>query len=284
MVQAVGAFLGSEKSVVLFTTRRSQPLLRASLFLFASAAFFVRPASAQEANAESVPISRHPQFQISAFTGVSLTRPSDLRLLQPSTGTDAIFHSVHWKGHPFQGSRYYGYRVMTYLHRQPRLGIGLDFVHYKVYAQVEQERRVSGTWQGEPVDTIEPIRDRVQEFRITNGVNAITLAVNYRLQLDRSRAFPAGRLQPYIGGGPSYYLMFPINRVNNKSNRQHGYQSSGFGYMMQAGVRYGVLRNGSVFLETRFNRGDAKVEIADGGRADTDLRTTHIQGGFTLDF
>ncbi len=268
---------------MLYINRRSQPLLRTVLLLFTSSALFVRPSSAQEANADSIPSSRRPQYQISLFTGASLNRPSDLRLLQPSTGTDATFQNVHWKGHPFQGSRYYGYRVMTYLPRQPRLGVGLDFVHYKVYAQVDQERRVTGTWQGEPIDTIAPIRDRVQEFRITNGVNAITLTVNYRLQLDRSRAFPAGRLQPYVGGGPSYYLLFPINRVNNKSNRQHGYQSSGFGYMMQAGVRYSVLPNGSVFLETRFNRGDAKVEIADGGRADTDLRTTHIQGGFTLD-
>jgi hypothetical protein len=212
-----------------------------------------------------------------------LTRPSDLRIIQPSTATDATFEGVRWKGHPFQSSRYYGYRVMTYLPRQPRLGLGVDFVHYKVYAQVNQDRRIVGTWQGEPVDTVAPMHDRVQEFRITNGVNAITLIAHYRLQMVRSEAFPEGRLQPYIGGGSSYYLMFPINKVNNKSNRQHGYQASGFGYTMQAGVRYGVFRNGAVFLETRYNRGDAKVEIAEGGKADTDLRTAHIQAGFTFD-
>jgi opacity protein-like surface antigen len=270
---------------MLYFARLAQPQRGTSFLVILLAGFLTAPVQAQETtlDAEPQPPAGRRRYQISVFTGVSLARPSDLRLLQPSTGTDATFWNVHWKGHPFQGSRYYGYRVMTYLPRQPRVGIGLDFVHYKVYAQVNQDRRVTGTWQGDPVNTVAPMRDRVQEFRITNGVNAITLTVNYRCGLDRSNAFPEGRLQPYVGGGPSYYLMFPINKVNNKSNKQHGYQSSGFGYTLQAGVRYGVFRRGAVFLETRYNRGDAKVEIADGGKADTDLRTTHIQGGFTLD-
>jgi opacity protein-like surface antigen len=268
-----------------YFTRLAQPQRETSIFVFLLAGLLATPVQAQEANpgAASRPPMRRPRYQFSLYTGISMTRPSDLHLVQPSTGTDATFEDVHWKGHPFQGSRYYGYRVMTYLPRQPRLGIGVDFVHYKVYARLDQDRRIIGNWLGEPVDTIAPMRDRVQEFRITNGVNAFTLAVNYRLQLDRSQRFPEGRLQPYIGGGPSYYLLFPINRVNNKSNKQHGYQRSGFGYMMQAGVRYGLSQRSAVFLETRYNRADAKVEIADGGKADTDLRTTHIQGGLSLD-
>ncbi len=272
---------------MLYFARLSWLWLRLLFFFLLAATIWAAPAQAQEVLPSDPPADSTPRrrrHEISIYTGVSLNRPSDLRIMQPSTGTDATFENVHWRGHPFQGSRYYGYRLMTYLPKQPRLGIGLDFVHYKVYARVGQDRRVVGTWLGEPIDTVAPMSDRVQEFRITNGVNVFTLDILYRFPQGRSDTFPDGRLQPYVGGGPSYYVLFPINRVNNESNQQRGYRVSGYGYTLQAGVRYGITSRTAVFVETRYNRGDAKVEIANGGKADTDLRTTHIQGGLSVDF
>jgi opacity protein-like surface antigen len=245
---------------------------------------FITALGAGEARAQETG-RRRPLIEISGFTGTSATRPSDLRIVQPTLGTDVTFEDVHWRGRPFSGSVYYGYRLGTWLRRNPRLGFEIDFHHYKAYAKVEQNRRVVGTWKGEPVDEVAPMDDRVQEFRITNGVNALTFGVLYRFPLQVSEAFPEGRLQPYVGGGPNYSLLWPANQVDGRGNarRSGRFKIGGWGYTLQGGVRYAVTRNVGLFAEARYNRVDAHVDVID-GRADTDVRTWHGIGGFTVGF
>jgi len=221
---------------------------------------------------------------MSLTTGMSQTAPSDIHFSQPGLGTDATIVDVPWRGHPFQGSRYYNYRIgVSGLFRQHHIALFADMLHYKAYARVEKSRPIIGTWDGVPVNETTPIDDRVQEFRITNGVNVISLTVQYRWAVQRSHQYPLGRFQPYIGGGPSYYILYPINIVDHQGYNHHGYEDSGWGYMFQAGIRYNLFRHTAFLFETRFTRGDADVTI-DQGQAETDLRTMHGLAGLSFDF
>lgn len=227
--------------------------------------------------------SRLP-VEFSLYTGDSFTKPSDLMLRQPSNGTDAVFHRMEWQSRPFTGSYYYGYRFATFLPHTPRLGFEADLLHYKIYAKVNEQKRVSGVWQNQPLDTLALVRDRVQEFRITNGVNVLTLGAVYRIPLLVSSAFPLGRVQPYVGGGPAYYILYAINRVDGEANPNRGYKSGGWGYVAQTGVRYGLTPNVFLFAEGRYNNGTADVGIAESGWGHTHLSTLHSIGGATVRF
>ncbi len=264
------------------------PRLR-PLVLLGALAVFSGPLAAAHAQEAAAPAkSRRQPIYFSVFTGVNHTSNSDLHIIQPATNSDATFHDVAWRARPFTGSVYYGYRVGTFFRNTPRVGIELEFNHYKAYAKVEQRKRVSGTWQGAPVDTTAPIEDRVGEFRITNGVNAITIAATYRVPVQASPGFPDGRIQPYVAGGPTYYLYYPVNEVNGLGNTDsRGYQKGNgeLGFQLRGGLRYGLTSRISLFTEAKYTYAHPEVRVRGGeGSGETTLRTTHLLGGFSYNF
>lgn len=251
------------------------PRPRRTFSLFASAAFAAaallfyapRPASAQAS--------------LSFYSGTSKTRNSDLHLTQPGAGTDITFHDVNWKTRPFTGSFYYGYRVEYFVPNKP-LGFDIDFNHNKAYSDPDQVLTASGTFQGQPVSGNVRLGDQVQEFRITNGINTIGLDVLYRFAVRPSARYPFGRLTPYVGGGPAYFVEYGINTVGGVNNR-HRYENVGFGFQLKGGVRYRLNSDVSLFGELKYTDGDGDVNIAN-GRGTTPLRTIHTLAGVSYTF
>lgn len=225
--------------------------------------------------------ARAQKITFSFYSGGSATNRSDVRLVQPGQGTDLTFKDVNWRGRPFTGSIYYGYRLGTFFPKNPRLGLEIDFNHYKVYAKVEENRHAVGMFNGAPVDDNAPMESRVQEFRITNGTNTLALDLVYRFLVDRTSAFPEGRLQPYVAGGPAYYILYPINIVDGVKNERRSYQSSGWGYQLRGGVRYGLTPRFGVFAEVKYSSGHNKrVDVpGENGFGETDLQTFHSIAG-----
>jgi hypothetical protein len=68
-----------------------------------------------------------------------------------------------------------------------------------------------------------------------------------------------------------------------KDNNE-GYQGSGFGYQVLGGVHFWLTRHVGLFVETKFNSGNAKVDTADQGKAETSLDTFQVLGGVSLGF
>ena len=219
----------------------------------------------------------------SLYTGSSFTLNSDIHVQQPGLGTNAVFSDVSWDAKPLKAPPYYGIRANYFFESAPRWGFGLDFTHYKIFAQTDQVVPVSGTFTHLPVNQSAPLNQRVQKFNITHGVNIVALNVLYRWTDNfASEAFPHGRLQPYFGGGPVYYILHPENTINNTNNNER-YQGSGFGYQVLGGVHYWLTRHVGLFVETKFNSGNARVNV-DQGTAETPLRTFHLLGGVSLGF
>lgn len=221
-------------------------------------------------------------IEVGAYTGTNQTAPANLNLKQPSVGTNATIENVHWRAQPFSGSAYYGLRVIGWTPKAPRLGIFFDFNHHKAYARTNDKRRIVGTFYGEPVDTVAPIRDRVQRFQITNGINLATLGLLYRGVVQTSPSFPEGRFQPYAGGGPSYMVLVPINTVNNEENHKKR-EWDGLAFSLMGGFRYGLTSRISLTLEARYDRVNANVNIAH-GQGETNLNTIHESGGLLYRF
>ncbi|MGH8750877.1 MAG: hypothetical protein ACREUV_04150 [Burkholderiales bacterium] len=218
----------------------------------------------------------------SLYTGGSYTLNSDIRVQQ--SNTDATFHDVSWDAKPFKAPPYYGVRFNHFFENAPHWGAGLDFTHYKIFAQTDRVVLVDGIFNGTPVNQSAPLNQRVQKFNITHGVNIIAANIFYRwTDFFASEAFPHGRLQPYFGGGLVYYILHPENTINNVQNDER-YQGSGFGYQVLGGVHYGLTKHIGLFVETKFNSGNAHVSTASQGTAETSLNTFHLIAGISLGF
>ena len=223
------------------------------------------------------------ETRISLYLGTARTRAGDVSISQPSTASSATFGGVTWKDASFEAPPYYGLRVDHFLPSQPNWGVGLEFNHYKVYADADRAVPVAGTWLGAPVNAVAPLSERVQNFSISHGVNFVGVSALYRGMLDRSERFPQGRLQPYVGAGPVYYILHPENTINNLANNEK-YQESGLGLQLLGGLHYGLTPRAGIFVELKFTGGKAKVDTAGAGRAETNLNTYHGALGMSWRF
>lgn len=217
------------------------------------------------------------ETSIAVYTGASRTSDSDLHVAQPGLGTDLVARDVRWSAKPFKPAPYYGLRATWFPTAESRWGASLDFTHYKAYAQTARVGGVQGTWMGGAVAGAAPLDRYVQRFELSHGVNTLSANLVYR--------FPAvwsGRLTPYVGAGPAVYLPHTESTVGGVPN-DASYHAAGFGVHLQAGARYRLTDRWAVFIETKFDRGRVKVDVAS-GTARTTLQTMHLVGGIAMDF
>jgi hypothetical protein len=171
------------------------------------------------------------QVELQAFAGSSVSFPSPLSINQ--TGQPDIRLTGHWATRPFLDTPYYAARIGLW--RGDR-GWLLDFTHHKVYL------------------TNPPTA--VQFFRITNGVNMLTL----------SRGFRRGHLSYALGAGP--VVTYPVTRVRGRqveSGRGFfgGYFLSGANVM--ASVTRRVRLTGALFLSLDSRASASYLRIPVGG-------------------
>ena len=219
-------------------------------------------------------------FYFSAYTGRTQADSTDLTLIQPQFDTNVTYHHVDWHGKPFTQSPYYGIRIGGFLRRLPRLGFELEYNHSKVYAKVQEQKRITGVWQGVPINAVETMQDKVDEYRITNGINTLNLNTLYRFPVSVGTHYPNGRFQPYVGMGLQYYVLYSINTVAGVED-ERGYRNGGFGFQAFGGGRFLITPRFGLFLEGRYQQGSAHSIIADknddsGGRGYTQLRIKHV--------
>jgi len=232
----------------------------------------------------AMPSAAVAETTFSLFGGSSWTLNSDVHIQQPVVGTNATFHDVSWDNKPFSMPPYWGARANYFFERWPNWGLGLEYTHDKVYGQTNQVVQVSGIINGMPINQPALMNNYVQQFQISHGVNIIAFNIFYRWTGNfASDAFPNGRLQPYVGVGPTYYILHGENTINFVDNHEV-YRESGFGYQVLGGVQYWLFRHVGLFAETKFNSGRAQVNTAFNGTATTDLDTFQLIGGVSVGF
>lgn len=192
-----------------------------------------------------------PGWAVALAVGVSLTRPSDLRLR--TRAADAVFRRVRWSGQSLVAPPWYAVRVTVG-------GAALDYTHYKIVAATQDVVREEGTWHGERV--ADPVRldARVQHFEVSHGVNALALVA--LLRDPARRGF-------YVALGPVLYLPHAESTVDGRP-AGWGYGVGGLGVEAVAGV--GDPRHH--FAELKADAGRIAFGVADGS-ASTVLETVH---------
>lgn len=194
---------------------------------------------------------------VGAYGGMPFTYASDLVVKKP--GTELTVHGIDWEGKPFDNPIYYGARVARWL---PLTAVGgmIDFTHSKAYAPLDQQTKLSGSRDGQPVPPEMRLGDLFHKLEFTHGHNMLTL--NGLVRLPFRTAF----VSPYVGLGAGASLPHTEVQFKGERTRTYEYQYTGPAAQFVLGVELRVPRL-SYFVEYKFTFADyrAPLQNRDGG-------------------
>jgi hypothetical protein len=191
------------------------------------------------------------QVELQAFLGSSVSAPSPLTIAQ--AGQPDLHFTAHWATRPWLDTWYYAGRIGLW--RGDR-GWLLDFTHHKIYL------------------TNGPAE--VQRFRITNGMNMITV----------SRGFRHGPLSYALGAGP--IVAFPSTRIRGEKLAPDqgfwgGYFLSGGNLMASATRSFPVFEEVFLSLDARASASYVRIPVAHGHASVPNL-ALHVHAGLGYGF
>jgi opacity protein-like surface antigen len=218
------------------------------------------------------------EWKIQAYGGKSSARNSYINLSQPGKNTNLTFAGVDYGDQSFNQPIYYGFRVMYFPNAIRWLGIGIDFIHAKVYANPNSIVRVTGTENGVPVERTQRLGDSIQRFSISHGVNYLALTLIARLETLKSKSYPDGRLAPYVGLGFGPTLLHPESAIDGDTFQHFEWDKPT--YQVLAGLEYFVMPEASVFIEYKYTNESFDVDVVD-GTARTRVSMDHIVFGLS---
>ena len=241
------------------------------------------PATAQ---ADDPPTVRRAPY-VHFYTGVGITGDSDLRIRQPSLGTDLLFEQVSWehKSLSTQWTRdsvpYTGVRA-GFFFREPRwLSLSVEVLHFKILAEEEKPVRVRGTDEGRPVDTVAPMAQFVQLYQVTNGVNMILSNLEAHRRLVKTAGFPDGRADLYGGLGAGVTIPYTRSVIDGQARGQ--YEWGRLATQVLGGLSWHVSPRWDLTAEYKFTRTTVDGAVA-AGESRSRLRTHHLAFGFGFHF
>jgi lipid A oxidase len=214
------------------------------------------------------------EFQIGVYGGFSESLDSDVSLVQP--GTNLTLYDVPWDGKSFASPPYWGVRGIYWFDSSPSWGLMVDYNHAKIYADLGATVNVSGTRDGEAINSKERVGDTFDILEFTDGLNEIYLGGMYRWQRER--------WTPYVGLGVG--LSFPHVEVRRTriSVRTFEYQVTGVAVEGLVGVEYCITPRVSAFGDYKLSFSSNDADLKGGGTLETDVWTNHFMLGLSLRF
>jgi opacity protein-like surface antigen len=208
---------------------------------------------------------------VAAYFGGARTSSSDLTLSQPAVGTSLTFHDVSFNSRSFDPPLYYGLRGGYFLRRLPQLGFEAEFIHLKVFADPEQQVRLSGVRRNVAIDAELPLGQIVQQYSISHGVNLLLFNVAARHRFDNG-AGTKGRfaLTGRVGLGPT----LPHTESRIEGTAQEQYEIGRLAWQLSGGAELRVWEGIYLLGEYKFTRTRQSGKVAS-GTAESLLRTHH---------
>jgi hypothetical protein len=184
------------------------------------------------------------EWFLDAYGGASITADADVTVRNGTTVDDKVKFDTEAMG---------GGRLGYWLEGLPWLGVAGDVSYF------------APAGQGDTAET------RLE-------VVPMSPLVMFRLPLLGSADFPKGRLQPYVGGGPGFFLTSVKVDVPGLGEQSTDWQFE-VGADARAGITFMITPAFGTFVEGRYTWFSANP----GGRStEFDIETLHVAGGITL--
>jgi len=226
-------------------------------------------------------VSAQAEWTLAAYVGGTHTADTYLAIAQPARGNLLTFDGVRYRGESFIGPIYYGVRSGYFFPFASFLGLEVEFIHAKAFANTARLVFVRGTRAGVPISQQMPMSEIVQGFSISHGLNYLLINAVVRQRWGRTATHPHGRLilVGRVGAGPS--IPHPESAIEGAS-LQH-YEAGAAALQLAGGMEFHLWRGLYALGEYKFTRSRQSVEVAD-GTAQTLLHTHHAVCGLAYHF
>jgi hypothetical protein len=217
---------------------------------------------------------------VAVYLGGAHTAASDLTISQPTLGTNLTFQDVRLSSQSFSRPLYYGLRGGYFLRRFPFLGFEAEFIHLKAFADPQQQVRVTGFRHTLPINTELPLREIVQHYSISHGVNLLlfNVAARYRIKY---AAHTQGRLVLTARAGLGPTLPHTESLIEGRAQEQ--YEIGRLAWQTSGGAEFRLWRGLYALGEYKFTRTRQRGKVAQ-GTAESLLRTSHGVLGVSYHF
>ncbi|MCC5972581.1 MAG: outer membrane beta-barrel protein [Rubellimicrobium sp.] len=210
--------------------------------------------------AASAPIAAAAEIELSVYGGWQTAPHSNVEIDDAALAGAGVASSftAGWEGRSFEMPPYYGLRATWW--QNPTFGLGVDFVHAKVYAD-DATLAASG----------------LQRLEFTDGLNIITV--------NAMRRWPDafGNITPYVGAGLG--VSFPHVEVTGPGQPEtFGYQLTGPAATWIAGASIPINDSWSVFGEYKGTYSINSANLDSGGTLETNIVTNALNVGVSFNF
>ena len=202
---------------------------------------------------------------LGAFTGVPYTYPSTAHI-KKGDAVDFTIDPVNWYTDPFKSPIYYGARFARWF-SGGLTGAGVDFIHSKAIAPLNEEANFSGTVDGKPLPPRARMKDIVSKLEFSHGHNMLLFNGFMRLP------GIGPRISPYAGAGAGVLLPHTEFELQHSERpRTYEYNYAGPAGQALLGVEIRLARV-SFFVEYKFTYGHygAPLPQMEGGWLPLDL-------------
>jgi hypothetical protein len=225
------------------------------------------------------PSSARADWILSGFLGAAKTQSSTIDLSLPGQRTDLQLAGVEYRGESFQSPQYYGLRLTRTL--GPWLGIEGEFIHAKVFAEVDRDVHATGTRFGTSLNSDVRLSSIVQRLSMSHGLNFILLNVAARRGLGPAAASGAHRIVGVVRVGAGPTMPHAESLLDNVTMEQ--YEGGGLGVQVGGGIELSLGHGVGALGEYKFTDASPEIDVA-GGTAKIPSRTHHVVFGVLVKF
>jgi hypothetical protein len=227
------------------------------------------------------PASARADWLLSGFLGHAQTQTSTIDLTLASQSTQLRLIDVDYRGESFRSPHYYGVRATWIPDAHRWLGIEGEWIHAKVFAEVDRSVHITGTLRGIPVDAVVPLSSIVQRLSMSHGLNFILANLAARRAFGPLKADGTPRVVGVVraGAGPT----MPHAESHLDSTFVDQYESGGVGMQVGGGIELSLWRHIGALGEYKFTWASPEIDVA-GGQAKIPSRSHHFVFGVIYDF
>ena len=186
---------------------------------------------------------------------------------------------------------YYGIKFTHFFKSRPNWGIGIEFIHLKVFVpEKEQLVHITGREGADEVNKLDSIHNYISSFNVSHGVNHISFSVVYRLMLLPSEKIPAGKIQPYASLSFGPCAPHPQLRLTGEENYKafsHQFSFSNLGLGLNLGARFQLLKHLGFYIEYKFTYSflnDMHFDDDPKSKIQTSFPDSHLAWGISMGF
>jgi opacity protein-like surface antigen len=225
------------------------------------------------------PSAARADWMLSGFLGAAKTQSSTIDLSLPAQGTQLQFGGVEYRGESFQSPQYYGVRLTRTV--GPWLAIEGEFIHAKVFAEVDRDVRATGTLRGGPFASDVRLSSFVQRLSMSHGLNFILVNVAARRGVGPANASGVHRVVGVVRAGAGPTMPHAESLLDNVTMEQ--YEGGGLGVQVGGGIEIALGHGVGALGEYKFTGASPEIEVS-GGTATIPSRTHHFVFGVMYTF